>query len=103
LIVNVTMPMKTSLLGAVLLAVSAACALPAHAGLFDDDEARKAILDIRARLDNLRRDVDAKADKNSLLDVASQNEQLRQEVAKLRGQIEVLTSIRGYASSNLKS
>lgn len=86
------MPNKKVRLGALLLAVCAASALPAHAGLFDDDEARRAILDIRARLDGLRRDVDGKADKNSLLDVASQNEQLRQEVAKLRGQIEVLTN-----------
>ncbi len=86
------MPIKKSLLGAVLLTVGIVSALPAQAGLFDDDEARKAILDIRTRLDGLRRDLDNKADKNSLLDVASQNEQLRQEVAKLRGQLEVLTN-----------
>ena len=86
------MPIKKSLLGAVLLTVGMVSAFPAQAGLFDDDEARKAILDIRSRLDGLRRDLDNKADKNSLLDVASQNEQLRQEVAKLRGQIEVLTN-----------
>ena len=86
------MPIKKSLLGAVLLAVGMAGAFPAQAGLFDDDEARRAILDIRARLDGLRRDLDNKADKNSLLDAASQNEQLRQEVAKLRGQVEVLTN-----------
>ncbi|MDP9108111.1 MAG: tol-pal system protein YbgF [Pseudomonadota bacterium] len=77
---------------AAALAAVSVLALPAHAGLFDDDEARKAILDIRGKLDGLRRDVDAKADKNSLLDVASQNESLRQEVAKLRGQVEVLTN-----------
>lgn len=86
------MPIKKNLLATALLAVIATGSLPAHAGLFDDDEARKAILDIRARLDGLRRDVDVKADKNSLLDIASQNEQLRQEVAKLRGQLEVLTN-----------
>ena len=86
------MPIKKCLFATMLLVATAASTLPAHAGLFDDDEARKAILDIRTRLDGLRRDVDSKADKNSLLDVASQNEQLRQEVAKLRGQIEVLTN-----------
>ena len=84
--------MKKYLLATMLLLATASSTLPAYAGLFDDDEARRAILDIRARLDGLRRDVDSKADKNSLLDVASQNEQLRQEVAKLRGQIEVLTN-----------
>ena len=86
------MPIKKYLLASMLLVATASSTLPAHAGLFDDDEARRAILDIRTRLDGLRRDVDSKADKNSLLDVASQNEQLRQEVAKLRGQIEVLTN-----------
>ena len=80
------------MLAVALLGSLATVTLPAHAGLFDDDEARKAILDIRARLDSMRRDLDAKADKNSLLDIASQNEQLRQEVAKLRGQVEVLTN-----------
>ena len=83
-------------MAAAVLAAVSSFSLPAHAGLFDDDEARKAILDIRAKIDALRHDVDAKvdakADKNSLLDVASQNESLRQEVAKLRGQIEVLTN-----------
>ena len=83
---------KKSLLAAALLGSFAVCTAPAQAGLFDDDEARKAILDIRARLDGMRRDVDGKADKNSLLDIASQNESLRQEVAKLRGQVEVLTN-----------
>lgn len=85
-------PSKSLLLSALILAFSTVGVLPAQAGLFDDDEARRAILDIRTRLDGLRRDLDNKADKNSLLDVASQNEQLRQEVAKLRGQIEVLTN-----------
>ncbi|GAA4025994.1 tol-pal system protein YbgF [Actimicrobium antarcticum] len=87
---------KKSIFAVALLAAASSFTLPARAGLFDDEEARKAILDIRNRIDGLRRDVDvkleAKADKNSLLDVASQNEQLRQEVAKLRGQLELLTN-----------
>ncbi|MFT5535386.1 MAG: tol-pal system protein YbgF [Burkholderiaceae bacterium] len=85
-----------SLFAVTMLAAVSSFTLPARAGLFDDDEARRAILDIRARIDGVRRDADVKfdtkADKNSLLDVASQNEQLRQEVAKLRGQLEVLTN-----------
>ncbi len=77
-----------------MLAVVSWAPLAAHAGLFDDDEARKAILDIRTRIDALRLDLesrlDLKTDKTSMLDVISQNDQLKQEVAKLRGQIEVL-------------
>nr|WP_233212370.1 tol-pal system protein YbgF [Collimonas sp. PA-H2] len=64
----------------------------AHAGLFDDDEARRAILDIRAKIDAVNARVDAKADKTSSLSLSDQNERLNQELAKLRGQIEVLTN-----------
>ena len=80
------------------VAITAAALSPlnGHAGLFDDEEARKAILDARSRIEATQRDLttrlETKADKNSLLDVASQNEQLRLDVAKLRGQIEVLTN-----------
>lgn len=70
--------------------------LAARAGMFDDDEARRAILDARSRIENMQRDLrsglDGKADKNALLELANQNEQMRLEVAKLRGQIEVLTN-----------
>jgi len=85
------------------MAAASFAPLQAQAGLFDDDEARKAILDIRARMDGLRREIDGmrrdqeiridqKADKNSTLDLLGQNEQLRQEIARLRGQVEVLTN-----------
>ena len=88
-------PLSSLLAAAVLAAVSLA-PVAAHAGLFDDDEARRAILDARTRIETLQRDIgarlDAKADKNSLLDLANQNEQLRLDVAKLRGQVEVLTN-----------
>jgi tol-pal system protein YbgF len=70
--------------------------LTASASLFDDDEARRAILDVRTRIDALQRDVNTrlanKADSSSTLELANQNEQLRQEIAKLRGQVEVLTN-----------
>jgi tol-pal system protein YbgF len=82
---------KTALAAAI---TAAACAAPlqAQAGLFDDDEARRAILDIRARIDAVSTRLDSKADKTTSLDLASQNEQLRGEIARLRGQIEVLTN-----------
>ncbi|MES2102121.1 MAG: tol-pal system protein YbgF [Pseudomonadota bacterium] len=71
----------------------------AHAGLFDDDEARRAILDIRTKIDqNSERQ---KADqrqlaeqidqlKRSLLDLNNQLEQVRGDNARLRGQNEQL-------------
>jgi tol-pal system protein YbgF len=66
----------------------------ASAGIFDDDEARKAILDLRTKLAALSTKLDAKledkADKTSVLELSNQNEQLRAEIAGLRGQIEVL-------------
>src|SRR5471032_3100240 len=86
---------KTGLIAAML----AACAyLPLHAsaGVFDDDEARKAILDLRAKVEAIRTEVntriDTKTDKSSTLDLVSQNEVTLQEIAKLRGQIEVLAN-----------
>lgn len=79
-----------------MMAAASFAPLAANAGLFDDDEARRAILDARTRIENTQRELnsrlEAKADKSSMLDLANQNEQLRLDVAKLRGQIEVLTN-----------
>lgn len=74
------------LAAAVLIAASASTA---QAGVFDDDEAR-------LRIEQLRRDTTARIDKleaaqRGQIDLANQIETLRQEMAKLRGQIEVLT------------
>jgi tol-pal system protein YbgF len=81
--------MKTGLLspGALLLAL--AIALPAQAGLFDDEQAR-------AGVDQLRRDLAPRLDKleaaqRGQIELANQIEEMRQETARLRGQIEVLT------------
>lgn len=62
-----------------------ACILPwqAKAALFEDSDARRSILDLRTK-------VNEKADKTALLELSNQNELLKQEVAKLRGQVEVL-------------
>ena len=75
----------------------------AHAGLFDDDEARKAILDLRAKLEQSNeaqrvRQAELNAQlleqisqlKRSLLDLNNQLELLRADNAKLRGQEENL-------------
>lgn len=68
----------------------------AHAGLLEDDEARKAILELRTKVEQIqqefRQQITTKSDKSSALDLLNQNEQLRQEISKLRGQLEVLTN-----------
>ena len=70
--------------------------LQASAGLLDDDEARRAILELRAKVDNITRDLtarlDAKSDKTATLDMLNHQEQMLAEIAKLRGQIEVLAN-----------
>jgi tol-pal system protein YbgF len=81
-----------SVSAAAMLAAVACLPMTAHAGLFDDDEARKAILDLRNKVDSLQKDMANKSDKNSALSLSDQNDQLRQEIARLRGQIEVLTN-----------
>jgi len=87
---------KSGLSAAALLAAMTWLPLQAHAGLFDDDEARRALLDLRAKVEAMRAElnarIDTKSDKSSTLDLVSQNELTLQEVAKLRGQIEVLAN-----------
>lgn len=78
--------MKRLLPLATLLALSTAG--PAHAGLFADDTARRALNDLRnesnARFERLE------AITRGQLELASQNELLKIEISKLQGQIEVL-------------
>jgi tol-pal system protein YbgF len=79
----------------------AACVLAfsAQAALFEDDEARRAVLDLRQKVDasqqrmteDLRRANDDNAQlRRSLLDLSNQIEALRNEMANLRGQNEQL-------------
>ncbi|MGB0126405.1 MAG: tol-pal system protein YbgF [Rhodocyclaceae bacterium] len=80
---------KTKLLPRAVLVAALWFALPAQAGLFDDDEAR-------ARLDQLRRELGARIDKvesgqRGQIELSNQIETLRQETSSLRGQVEVLT------------
>ncbi len=81
-----------SSLAAVLAAAFSLAPLAAHAQLFADDEARRAILQLRERVTKLQSEVDAKMDKAGTLDLANENEALRQEIARLRGQLEVLSN-----------
>lgn len=90
------------LLALVLAAASTLASGPAFA-LFEDDEARRAILDLRARLQKLdeaqRQSAESQTGqltdqvsqlRRSLLDLNAQLEGLRAEMAKLRGQNEQL-------------
>jgi tol-pal system protein YbgF len=78
------------------LVLAAWLPLQASAGLLEDDEARKAILDLRAKVEALQRDmnarIDTKSDKSSTLDMLNQHEQTMQEIARLRGQVETLAN-----------
>ncbi len=95
--------------GVARAAVSAAAALAlgsAQAGLFDDDEARKAILDLRARITQTDEQAKARAAelavanaqlmeqltalRRSLLDLSNQIEGMRAEQAAMRGSNEQL-------------
>jgi tol-pal system protein YbgF len=69
-------------------------ALPAQAQLFADDDARKAILELRSRIAALQTELGARIDatQRSQLEMANQNEVLRQEIARLRGQVETLNN-----------
>ncbi|MDQ7988679.1 MAG: tol-pal system protein YbgF [Candidatus Dactylopiibacterium sp.] len=76
------------------LAVTLATALPAHAALFDDDEARRRIDQLRQEHEARLQKLEAATDTNTraILDLNAQIERLRQEVAQLRGQAELLTN-----------
>ncbi len=73
--------------------------LGAHAGLFDDDEARKWIKNLETRLDNDQRAIDSRLQRleaasqaggRGQLELSNQIEGLKGDMAKLRGQIEIL-------------
>ena len=72
-------------------------ATQAHAGLFDDEEARKSIAAQQARLDGLSKTLDARMttleqqSKQLGFDLLRDLEGIKSDIAKIRGQIEVLT------------
>jgi tol-pal system protein YbgF len=84
------MTMFRKTLIAALVAAFSCASFQAHAALFGDDEARKAILELRAKTDALQKNLDSKS--SALLDLSNQNESLRQEIARLNGRIEELNN-----------
>jgi len=79
-------------------------ALPAHAQLFSDDEARRAILDVRSRVEQLQREMVKRIEDLSTrverleqttrgqFELQNQIQAMRQEIATLRGALEVQTN-----------
>jgi tol-pal system protein YbgF len=97
--------MKSS---SIVLALAAGCvlALPARAGLFDDDIARKQVADQQRRVDalttrqdevagrlaKLEQTVQQQAQNQPVLDLANQMQVMREELRTIRGQLEVLSN-----------
>ena len=68
----------------------------AHAGLFEDDEARRAILDLRKKLDSQSEEIkknaeDIKKFQSNLIEQQNLFENLRNEIQRVRGEKEELT------------
>ena len=97
---------------AVLLLAALCAARPAYA-LFEDDEARKRVDRLRSEVAENQRKVDERlkqldaamsnaSDRSVLIDMSSQLEGLRNEMARMRGQLEVLTNQQEVADRRQK-
>ena len=105
------MPRRLAPVALVLLAALCA-ARPAYA-LFEDDEARKRVDRLRGEVAESQRKVEehlkqldaamaTASDRSVLIDMSSQLEALRNELARMRGQIEVLTNQQEVADRRQK-
>jgi tol-pal system protein YbgF len=97
---------STSIVSVIAAACIAAAVLPAHAGLFDDDLARKQIAEQQRRLDTLKaghdevaarlgrleETVKAQASNQPVLELSNQITGIREELRSMRGQLEVLSN-----------
>src|SRR6202171_4225645 len=80
----------------VALVFALGLAAPARARLFDDNEARARIDALKPRVDQLERSVSQRLDaieakSAAMVDLFRDVEQIKGDIAKLRGQYEVLT------------
>ena len=88
---------RAVLRGAALAAALLCVSVGSQAALFEDDEARRAIRDLRQRVEAMRQQTDQRlTDENgqlrrSLLDLQNQIEQMRGDLARMTGQNEQLT------------
>ena len=83
----------------VACALACAAILPARAGLFDDDEARRRIEMLRSELAQQGKDNEARIIKLEeqirnigVVELVQQLQQINDEIARLRGQLEVLAN-----------
>ncbi|HEY2864554.1 MAG TPA: tol-pal system protein YbgF [Casimicrobiaceae bacterium] len=79
-----------------VLLFAAQLAAPARGALFDDNEARRRIDELKARIDQIERTLAQRLDaleakSAGLADLFRDVEQIKSDMAKLRGQYEVLT------------
>jgi tol-pal system protein YbgF len=91
-----TAPLRWRLLAAAL--VAAGLVQAAHAALFDDEEARRRVEATNTRLGQVQKQLEdriaaleAQVKSQGLMDLFTQVEAIRADIARLRGQIEVLT------------
>jgi tol-pal system protein YbgF len=85
----------TTLAAALALAATVASA-PARAALFDDEEARKRIDTLKVRVDQLEQSLSQRLERieakdAALVDMLRDVEQIKADIARLRGQYEVLS------------
>jgi tol-pal system protein YbgF len=85
-----------SALGLALALAAALASAPARAALFDDDEARKRIDTLKVRVDQLEQSLSQRLERieakdAALVDMFRDVEQIKADIARLRGQYEVLT------------
>ena len=95
--------MRTLLLR-IASAVLCVCAItPSYAGMFDDDEARQALLNLREKTKTFQEETANRFEQNSraMLDLQSQLTQLKDDSARLRGQNEALRNDLTQAQSAL--
>src|SRR5258705_992878 len=99
------MRLRVALAALAALGVWAAFANAAHAALFDDEEARKQIIQLRNQVEARQKSIEERLSsidgklgqmdstgQNRVVDLAQLIESLKQDTAKLRGQIEVLSN-----------
>jgi tol-pal system protein YbgF len=93
--------MRVSLTRLVVAAAMAAAAAPAFAqGLFDDNEARRRVELLRQSIETNQRSLDerltkiegAATDRSAMVELSNQLQALRDDMARMRGQVEVLTN-----------
>lgn len=88
---------RVSLRSAALAAALLCASVGAQAALFEDDEARRAILDLRQRVEAMRQQAEQRQNdenaqlRRSLLDLQTQIEQMRGDLQRMTGQNEQLT------------